>query len=144
MTLWNSLKIIVICSIICVIALLFLASNSNETPETLISSYKPEKENKKETTILTENQAKGKELFESNCASCHAIDKVKVGPALKGISKRRPAEWIVKFVNNSQKVITSGDPYATKLYAQYNNTEMTAFPSFTKEEVASIVDYVEK
>ena len=35
--------------------------------------------------------AKGKEVFEANCAICHEItDQDKVGPGLKGVSKKGP------------------------------------------------------
>jgi len=36
------------------------------------------------------NAAKGKDLFESNCGVCHNSDseEVKMGPGLKGVSKR--------------------------------------------------------
>ncbi len=35
--------------------------------------------------------AKGKEVFEANCAICHEVtDEDKVGPGLKGISKKGP------------------------------------------------------
>jgi mono/diheme cytochrome c family protein len=35
--------------------------------------------------------AKGKEIFEENCAICHEVtDQDKVGPGLKGISKKGP------------------------------------------------------
>lgn len=86
--------------------------------------------------------AKGKELFEGNCTACHAVHKVKVGPALKDIKKRRDIAWIKKFVRNSQNVIKSGDAYAVALYNQYNKTEMTAFPSFKDDEIESIVAYI--
>ncbi|HSZ24657.1 MAG TPA: c-type cytochrome [Cytophagaceae bacterium] len=87
--------------------------------------------------------AKGKELFEGNCTACHAVHTVKVGPALKDIKKRRDIAWITKFVHNSTKVIKiDKDPYAVALYAQYNNTEMTSFPSFKDDEIASIVAYI--
>ncbi|HVD99401.1 MAG TPA: c-type cytochrome [Cytophagaceae bacterium] len=86
--------------------------------------------------------ADGKNLFEANCTACHAVHKVKVGPALKDVKKRRDIAWIKKFVRGSQNVIKSGDPYAVNLYKQYNNTEMTAFPSFTDKEIESIVAYI--
>jgi mono/diheme cytochrome c family protein len=86
--------------------------------------------------------AKGKELFEGNCTACHAVHKVKVGPALKDVKKRRDIAWIKKFVRNSQMVIKSGDPYAVKLYNDYNKTEMTAFPTFKDEEIEAIVAYI--
>jgi len=87
--------------------------------------------------------AKGEALFKDNCTACHAVHKVKVGPALKDITKRRDLVWIKKFVRNSTKVIkVEKDPYAVALYAQYGNTEMTAFPTFTDEEIESVVAYI--
>lgn len=87
--------------------------------------------------------SKGEALFKDNCTACHAVHKVKVGPALKDITKRRDIVWIKKFIRNSQQVIkVEKDPYAVALYAQYGNTEMTAFPTFTDEEIESLVAYI--
>jgi mono/diheme cytochrome c family protein len=48
------------------------------------------KENGKKESIKGDS-AKGKEVFEANCAICHEItDEAKVGPGLKGISKKGP------------------------------------------------------
>jgi cytochrome c2 len=86
--------------------------------------------------------ADGKVLFESNCKACHCKDEVKVGPALKDISKRRSNAWIKRFTRESQAMIREGDPYAVELYKQYNNTEMTAFPSLTDSEISRIIIYL--
>ncbi len=85
---------------------------------------------------------KGKRIFEQNCTSCHSKNREKVGPALQDISKRRPNDWIIKFVHNSQQVIKSGDPYAVELYNRYNKTEMTSFPSLREEEIMTILAYL--
>ena len=34
--------------------------------------------------------SKGAELFKANCGSCHALDKVLSGPALRGVLNRGP------------------------------------------------------
>lgn len=87
--------------------------------------------------------AKGKELFEGNCTACHAVHKVKVGPALKDISKRRSLKWITSFVRNPmRKIKQEKDPYAVALYNQYNHTEMTAFPSFKEKDIKAILAYI--
>lgn len=83
----------------------------------------------------------GEALFKQNCMVCHAVNERVVGPALKDIHKRRPLPWIIAFVQNSQKVIQSGDEYAVKLYNEYNKTQMTSF-DFSAEEVTSIVAYL--
>ncbi len=85
----------------------------------------------------------GKALFQSNCASCHNPLKDATGPALKGVDSRVPSkEWLHKWVKNSASVIASGDKYANDLYAKWNKTAMTAFPSLSDEEIDAIVTYV--
>jgi hypothetical protein len=72
---------------------------------------------KSEPLVDTPEKALGEQIFKNNCATCHATtDEVVVGPGLKGILERRPIEWIIKWVNNPQKVIKSGDKYAVDLY----------------------------
>ena len=84
----------------------------------------------------------GAALFKQNCTTCHAINDVVVGPALKDLHKRRKLDWIVSFVHNSTKVIASGDQYAVDLYNKYNKTQMTSFPTLTEAEISSIVEYI--
>ncbi|WP_109832395.1 c-type cytochrome [Reichenbachiella versicolor] len=87
--------------------------------------------------------ASGEKLFKANCTVCHAIHDKVVGPALKNVHQRRDVAWITAFVKNSQKVIKSGDPYAVKLYNEYNKTEMTSF-DFENEEILSIISYIKQ
>lgn len=87
--------------------------------------------------------SEGKTLFNSNCKSCHKIEGKLVGPGLKDVYKRAPSiDWIVDFVHNSSKVIASGDEYANKLYNEYNKTQMTAFPTLSREQILNILGYV--
>ncbi|TLM96998.1 c-type cytochrome [Hymenobacter jeollabukensis] len=85
--------------------------------------------------------AAGDALFKSNCAQCHAVNDVVVGPALAGIDKRRPMPWLIKWVKNSSKVVASGDEYAVKLFNQYQKQQMPSF-SLTDQEIERIVKYV--
>jgi mono/diheme cytochrome c family protein len=87
--------------------------------------------------------ANGETLFKNNCASCHnPTTEASVGPGLAGIEQRRDFAWIKPWINNSQKVIASGDPYAVKLYEEYNKAQMTSFPTFGDKEVKDILAYV--
>ncbi|MCB0470683.1 MAG: cytochrome c, partial [Flavobacteriaceae bacterium] len=81
--------------------------------------------------------AKGKTLFNTNCAACHNLDKKMTGPALRNVEATLEAEgkdrqWIYDWVHNSSAVIKSGDAYANKLYAEYNQAAMTAFPQLSE------------
>ena len=85
--------------------------------------------------------AAGDALFKGNCAQCHAINEVVVGPALGGISKRRPISWIIPWIKNSTKVVASGDAYAVALYEKYQKQQMPSF-ALSDKEITSIVAYI--
>ena len=57
----------------------------------------------------------GMALYKANCTACHAIDRKVVGPALAGVWDRwESEEKIVAWVQNSSKLIASGDAYYIK------------------------------
>ena len=85
----------------------------------------------------------GEALFNGNCKSCHRVKQKLVGPALAGMESRVPSlQWIFDWVRNPAKVIASGDAYANQIYNEYNKAQMTAFTSYTDEQILSIVAYV--
>ncbi|MGI4760968.1 MAG: c-type cytochrome [Janthinobacterium lividum] len=85
----------------------------------------------------------GEPLFKNNCAQCHAVNEKVVGPALAGISKRRPIAWLIPWVKNSSKVIATGDEYAVKLFDDNGKQQMPAFPQLSDKDIKSIVAWVE-
>ena len=59
--------------------------------------------------------AKGKEIYEVKCASCHKLtDERLVGPGFAKVTDRRTPEWIMNFVTNTEEMIEK-DPAAQKL-----------------------------
>ncbi|WP_308736865.1 MULTISPECIES: cytochrome c [Nonlabens] len=92
---------------------------------------------------LTDVQKQGKELFNTNCASCHKRYKKATGPALHGVTERREKEWLYKWIKNSSALIASGDPTAVKLYNEWNQSNMNAFPQLSNEQIDAILAYVE-
>ncbi len=87
-------------------------------------------------------QADGAALFKAQCAQCHSVGANKIiGPGLKDVHTRRNEAWILKWVKNSQSVVKSGDPYAVKLYNDYNQTAMPSF-ALADEEIQAIFGYV--
>ncbi len=84
----------------------------------------------------------GRQLFnEWGCNTCHAVDKVVVGPALAGVYDRKDLPWIYAFVQNSQRVIASGDEYAVNLFNEYNGTVMLSH-DIADEDILKILAYV--
>ena len=85
----------------------------------------------------------GKQLFNQKCASCHAIDKQLVGPALKGVEDRWPEKaQLYNWIRNSAAVVKSGYPRAVEVYEQFNKVQMTAFPELTDKDIDAILVYI--
>mgnify|MGYP000002871875 FL=1 len=95
------------------------------------------------SNAYAQDAAKGESLFKSNCASCHALNKKLVGPALSGVTEKREEEWLLKWVKNSSALIKSGDPDAIAIFEEYNKSAMTAFTHFSDEDVKDILAYIE-
>ena len=90
---------------------------------------------------------KGKQLFNQNCAACHALDRKMTGPALANVETRLmeeeglDKEWFYSWIKNSAGMIAAGDPYAVRIYNEYNQAAMTAFPTLSNEDIDDILAY---
>jgi mono/diheme cytochrome c family protein len=84
---------------------------------------------------------KGKELFNANCAACHKLDAKATGPMLRGIASKHDKAWLYKWIHNSSEMIKSGDAAAVKLFAENNQSVMTAFPQLSEADIDNIIAY---
>ena len=87
---------------------------------------------------------KGKELFNTNCAACHNLDRKMTGPALRGVTGRHKRDWFYGWIKNSSALIKAGDPDAVKLFAENNQAVMTAFPQLSTADVDNILAYTDE
>jgi mono/diheme cytochrome c family protein len=86
---------------------------------------------------------KGKWIFQTQCATCHhVLSESSQAPALGSVSKRRPHAWLVSFIHNSQKVITSGDPYATQLFGAFESRVMVPMEFLSEDEIDAVLAYI--
>ncbi|MBT8239201.1 MAG: c-type cytochrome [Croceitalea sp.] len=89
----------------------------------------------------------GKQLFNQNCAACHALNRKMTGPALANVETRLSEEegldkeWLYAWIKNSAGLIKAGDAYANKIYAEYNQAAMTAFPTLSNTDIDNILAY---
>src|SRR5690606_15335994 len=102
------------------------------------------------TTSLSAQEgdpAKGKSLFNSNCAACHQLDKNMTGPALRNFEARLAndqgldRQWIDSWIRNSTSLIKSGDAYANKIFNEYNKLTMTPFPQLSDQDISDIIAF---
>jgi len=105
----------------------------------LISFHAKSQAISEDAAVITE----GATLFNSNCKSCHKIHAESVGPALANVYDRVPSiDWLKGWIRNSSKMVASGDPYAVQIYEKYKKSQMTAFTSFSDDQIMSILAYI--
>ncbi|MCO5269929.1 MAG: respiratory nitrate reductase subunit gamma [Brumimicrobium sp.] len=89
------------------------------------------------------NAQAGKDNFDKLCATCHTItSKNLVGPGLAGVADKQSEEWLIKWIQNSQEFIASGDEDAIKISKEYNDVPMPAFPQLSEQEIKDIITYI--
>ncbi len=93
---------------------------------------------------VAEAQPNGEKIFNQKCARCHKIFSDFTGPALKGVNDRRPKKWLKKWIKNSSAVIASGDKYGKKIYNEWDQTDMPAFPGLSDKDIEAVLDYIKK
>jgi len=85
----------------------------------------------------------GAQIFKQNCTACHTIGGGRlVGPDLKGVTGKREADWLKKWINSSSELIASGDADAIAIFEEYNKSVMTDF-YFSDEDMAALLVYME-
>lgn len=85
---------------------------------------------------------KGKAIFEQKCTMCHTIGGGKrIGPDLKGVTERRSAEWLVKWISDPEKMLNENDPIAVQLLKESNGVRMYD-QNLTEEQVADVIAYL--
>lgn len=92
-------------------------------------------------SIFAQDPAKGKEIFNANCAACHKLDAKATGPALRGVADKYDKEWLHKWIKNSADLIKSGDATAVKVFEENGKIPMTAFPQLSAEDIDNILAY---
>ena len=83
----------------------------------------------------------GEKLFKQYCVSCHKMDAVLVGPALKDVTKRRNEVWLKKWIYNNASLRASGDKDALAVWNEYGKNEMPSFTSLTDDDLGSLIKY---
>jgi mono/diheme cytochrome c family protein len=96
------------------------------------------------TVANAADAAAGKKLFDDKtCSACHSIGGGDlVGPDLKDVTKKRPAEWLHEWISKPDAMIAKKDPVAVELLGKYNGMEMPNL-GLTTAEVDNIIAFLE-
>ncbi len=86
----------------------------------------------------------GKALFQTNCASCHAVGKKLTGPALAGVEERGPwsdRKKLYAWIHNPAGFAKT-EAYAANLIKEFNGILMTGFPGLSEKDIDAIIGYI--
>jgi len=90
------------------------------------------------------------DYFRTRCTSCHTIGGGRLtGPDLKNVIEQAAAsgkdrEWLIRFIQDPQGMIQSGDAYALKLQQETpGNAVMPSQPDMTRALAGSLLDLIE-
>ncbi|HEY6572584.1 MAG TPA: cytochrome c [Candidatus Eisenbacteria bacterium] len=85
---------------------------------------------------------KGEALFKTKgCTACHAYGKRLTGPDLRGVTRRRTAQWMESQILHPEVMIKQ-DPIARALFAEYNL--QMANQGLVPDEAKAVVEYFKK
>lgn len=88
--------------------------------------------------LSQESAHKGKEIFSTKCSACHKLDERYVGPAVKGITKKRSPEWVMNMILNPVEM-TQKDAVAQELLGEFL-TQMT-FQDVSEADARHVLEY---
>lgn len=85
----------------------------------------------------------GKQAFqEKGCNACHTVGGgVLVGPDLKGVTAKRPREWLQQWIAAPDAMLAKKDPYATNLLHEFHDVPMPNL-GLSASDVDAIIAYL--
>lgn len=83
--------------------------------------------------------ARGRELFIAKCATCHYLDDRKTGPALRDITTRRSAEYVLNQILNPEQM-GKLHPDGKKMVAQY--AQYMTIQGITHDNATDLLDFL--
>ena len=97
------------------------------------------------TAVQAQDAVEGKKVFEANCTVCHSMDADVVGPALKDVHQRRGDGGKVKFLQNSQELVKSGDKDAVAVFEKFGKVPMPSFASsLSEQDITNVIAYIKE
>ena len=138
----SKLTKIIISLCVLIFALLFLV-----TYVVLNTKHKEEEQVAWCGTITIDSGFPSDDLFKANCASCHHLDKILVGPALRGVINRLPSEqWFDTYITHPDSLIKSNDPYLISILNPDTNLRSThiSFAHFSNKDLDELKAYLQE
>ena len=91
------------------------------------------------------NISSGENLYRTRCATCHTMNGSEpgsgLGPDLLGVTARREAGWLLRWLQAPDRMLADGDPIALELYEAYGRLAMPNM-RLNRQEAGDLLDYL--
>jgi protein SCO1/2 len=85
----------------------------------------------------------GEDLFNSRCTACHTIGKGdRLGPDLQDVVSKRERSWLVRWLQEPNKMLEEKDPLATALFNQYGKVPMPNL-KLTDKNALDLIEFLQ-
>ncbi|MBX7162791.1 MAG: cytochrome c [Saprospiraceae bacterium] len=117
-------------------------NNTNSSkPTSMVESWEMKQYIKGDLPAIDEAMVKaGEAEFGKICVACHKFDQKLIGPALKGVTQKRSANWLMNILLHNEEMVKN-DPDAKALFAEFNNTAMST-AGLDETKARAILEYL--
>lgn len=95
-----------------------------------------------DSPVATALVEQGEKLFKTKgCTACHAYGKRLTGPDLRGVTRRRTAQWMEQQILHPD-IMVKQDPLSRQLFGEYNL--QMANQGLVPDEAKAVIEYFKK
>ena len=86
--------------------------------------------------------SQGQDIYQRICSACHTIGGgKKVGPDLTGATSRRDPEWLVRWIQEPDKMLAEGDSHAMQLKQEHGDFPMPNY-GLSEEQAKGLITFI--
>lgn len=86
----------------------------------------------------------GQYIFSTHCAACHTVGHgEKIGPDLLGVTNVRDRAWLIRLIQEPDKLLSAKDPLATALFKKYKQVRMPNL-RLSNGDTSEVINFLER
>ena len=83
-------------------------------------------------------------VFKENCAACHGMDRMLIGPVLQDVFIRRDSNWVVTKILNPKALVDAGDTATLNLQQEFETSCLGLTKTVSQEELKELLVFLQE